>query len=133
MRYIDQHKHIKNRADFFRTLEAAIGATMDLLKVAPGDGAVTAILRQLEMIQTWTAEGREPTKEERWKPQIGRIASREFEGVDDPRIDSWVELCREVEGYFCHWLDDSTYQVVDEYELPYLAAQEDDTTHLRKG
>jgi hypothetical protein len=131
MRYIDQHKHIKNRADFFRALAAAIQASNDLLKMAPGDGIVTSILRQLETIRTWTENGRQPTKDERWKPQIGLTLSREFETESDPRIIDWAELSREVEGYFGAWLDDATYQTVDEDELPDFPEEEDDVTHLR--
>ena len=130
MLYIDQNKHIKDRADFFRTLTEAIQASNDLLKVAPGDGAITSILRQLEMIRTWTENGREPTKEERWKPQIGVILMREFETESARQILDWAERCKEVESYFCHWLDDKTYQTVDEDELPLFAEDEDDKTHL---
>jgi len=79
MLYIDQHKHIKNRADFFRTLAEAIQASNDLLARAPGDGSVTSILRQLETIRTWTDNGRDPTKEERWKTKTtSRIWSSEL-------------------------------------------------------
>jgi hypothetical protein len=130
MLYIDQQKHIKNRADFFRALAAAIQGANDLLKVAPGDGSVTSILRQLEMIRTWTENGRQPTKEERWKPKIGLQLSREFDGVSEPRISAWVELTGEVAAYFRHWLDDVTYQTVDEDDVPYFPEDENDVTHL---
>lgn len=131
MLYIDQHKHIKNRDDFFRVLAAAIQASNDLLKVAPGYGVVTSILRQLEAIRTWTEDGREPTKEERWGLQIGLILSREFETETAPQIRHWAELSQEVEGYFNAWLDDATYQAVDEDDLPDFPEEEDDVTHLR--
>jgi hypothetical protein len=117
--YVDQQKHIKNRADFFRTLAAAIHASKDLLKLAPGDGSVTSILRQLEMIQG------------RWKPKIGLQLSREFEDATDPKIIHWVELTAEVAAYFRHWFDDATYPTVDEDDVPYFPEDEDDVTHLR--
>jgi len=130
MLYIDQHKHIKSRADFFRALDNAIQLSKDLLKAASNDGAIASVLRQLEMIRTWTENGREPTKDERWKPQIGIILSREFETASDRQILDWAEVCKETEGYFCHWLDDEVYQTVDEDELPLFADEEDDVTHL---
>jgi hypothetical protein len=131
MRYIDQHKHIKSRADFFRILTVAIRASTDLLTVAPGDGRIMSVLRQLEMIRTWTDNGRDPTKEERWKTQIGVILMREFETEGDQRVIDWAELCKEVEGYFNLWVDDATYQTVDEDDLPDFPEDEDDVTHLR--
>jgi hypothetical protein len=131
MLFIDQQKHIKGRADFFATLAKAIQATNDLLKIAPGDASLTSILRQLETIRLWTENGREPTKDERWKPRIGLLLMREFDAESDPKIVRWAELSREVEGYFVHWLDDKTYQTVDEDELPDFPEEEDDDTHMR--
>lgn len=130
MLYIDQQKHIKSRSDFFRILAAAIQASNDLLKVAPGDGRIESILRQLEMIRAWTDNGREPTKDERWKPQIGLILMREFETEGDQGVTNWAELCGEVAAYFRHWLNDATYLTVDEDDVPYFPEDEDDDTHL---
>jgi hypothetical protein len=129
MLYIDQHKHIKNRADFFRALAHAIQASEALLKSTAADGSITTILQQLEMIRTWTENGRHPTREERWKPQIGLILTRDFESATDPRIMAWVELCQEVAGYLHHWLDDAAYQTVDEDDLPDFPEDEDDAPH----
>jgi hypothetical protein len=98
--YIDQQKHIKGRADFFRTLAAAIQSSNDLLRVAPDDGRIMSVIQQLEMIRTWTDNGREPAKEERWQPQIGRILAREFDTEGDRRVIDWAELCGEVAHTF---------------------------------
>lgn len=84
MLYIDQHKFIKSRSDFFRALSDAIQASKDLLTRAPNDAPVTSVLRQLETIRTWTEHGREPTQEERWKPRIGLVLIREFEAENRP-------------------------------------------------
>lgn len=131
MLYIDQHEHIKSRSDFFRVLAEAIRASDDLLKVAPGDGRMASVLRELDMIRAWTDNGRGPTKEQRWKLQIGLILTREFETEGDQRVMEWAQLCREVEGYFNLWLDDAIYQTVDEDDLPDFPEEEDDLTHLR--
>jgi hypothetical protein len=130
MRYIDQQRHIKGRADFFRTLAAAIQSSNELLKGAPDDGRITSVLQQLEMIRRWTDNGREPTKEERWQPQIGRILAREFDTEGDRRVMDWAELSGEVAAYFRHWLDDATYRAADEDDVPYFPEDEDDVTHL---
>jgi hypothetical protein len=129
MRLIDQHHHIKKRADFFAALDKAIAQGEDLLKVAPGYGPVESIVRQLEAIRAWTAAGREPTKEERWKPQIGLILTREF-ASPPPEISDWVDLSGDVASYFRHWFDDAIFQTVDEDDVPYFAEDEDDQTHL---
>jgi len=131
MLYIDQHKRIKSRSDFFQALSEAIQASKDLLGIAPNDGAVTSVLRQLETIHMWTDNGREPTQEERWKPRIGLVLLREFETESDSRVLDWGGLSREVEGYFRHWLDDATYRTVDEDDLPDFPEEEDELTHLR--
>lgn len=130
MLHIDEYRHIKSRADFFRALEKAIRESEDLLKVAPGYGPVESILRQLETIRSWTANGRQPTKEERWKPQIGLILSREFASPPTDQIAGWADLAGDVAMYFRHWLDDATFQTVDDGDVPSFPEDEDDETHL---
>jgi hypothetical protein len=130
MLHIDEYHHIRNRAGFFQALSKAIQESTDLLKVAPGYGPIESVLRQLETIQVWTASGRQPTKEERWKPQIGLILSREFSSPPTDQLAAWADLVGDVEMYFRHWLDDATFQTVDDEDVPTFAEDEDDETHL---
>lgn len=130
MLLIDQYKHIKSRADFFKALDAALRETEALLKQTP-DATIAAIEKQLRAIEGWTANGREPTKQERWSTNIGLRLSREFANVPDPKIEAWSELCNEVEGYFNAWLEDPVFQTVDDEELPDFEEEEDEDTHLR--
>jgi hypothetical protein len=129
MLLIDQYRHIKKRSDFFPALDKAIQGGLDLLKLAPGYGSVESIVRQLEMVRAWTANGRQPTKDERWKPQIGLILTREF-ASPPPEIADWVDLAGDVASYFRHWFEDATFQSVDEDDVPYFPEDEDDQTHL---
>jgi hypothetical protein len=57
------------------------------------------------------------------------IVPRIRDGVGSAII-AWVELTGEVAAYFRHWLDDATYQTVDEDNVPYFAEDEDDVTPL---
>ena len=132
MLLIDHFKHIKNRADFFVTLDDAIQRTQDLMKPGPHGPAEDSILRQLHVIQRWTANGRQPTKEERWKPNILVRLAREFEGVMDPVWEDWVQRVKEVAFYFQRWHEDSVFQSVHGDEIPFFPEDEDDLTHLSK-
>jgi hypothetical protein len=132
MLLIDQFKHIKNRADFFMALDDAIQRTQTLMNPGPNTAAETSILRQLQMIKQWTANGRQPTKEERWKPNILLRLTREYEGVSDPVWEDWVNRVGDVAYYFERWYEDSLFQTVRTDQVPHFPEDEDDVTHLRK-
>jgi len=59
------------------------------------------------------------------------VLLREFETETDRQVLDWGDSSKEVEGYFRHWLDDATYQTVDEDDLPDFPEEEDEQTHLR--
>jgi|SRR6187401_3075099 hypothetical protein len=132
MRLIDQFKHVKNRADFFVALDDAIQRTQVLMEPGPHGAAEGSILRQLQVIQQWTANGRQPKKEERWKPTILLRLAREFEGVMDPVWEDWVQRVGQVALYFQLWLEDSLFKTAETGQIPYFPEDEDDVTHLRK-
>ena len=115
--WIDYFQHIKARRDFFPALDQAIQRTHDLLKKAPGDPYLTSILRQLDAMKGWTANGRDPTRAERKSLTIGQILVREFEPAPTDEIEDWTKLVREVKGYFEEWLTDQRFQSIDEDDL----------------
>jgi len=98
----------------------------------PNTPAEGSILRQLQMIQQWTANGRQPTKEDRWKPTILLRLTREFEGVMDPVWADWVDRVGDVAYYFERWYEDSVFQTVRTDQIPHFPEKEDDVTRLRK-
>ena len=116
-RWVDEFKHIQSRADFFVALGESVRRTHELLRRAPGDPYVLSILRQLEAIERWTAHGRDPTREERKSLTIGQILVRELEPAQTDELEDWIQLVREVKGYFEEWLDDATFQRIDADEL----------------
>jgi hypothetical protein len=130
MRLIEQFHHFKTRAEFFPALDKAIQQSVDLLQAMPDYGQIESILSQLEMIRVWTANGRQPTKDERRKPQIDVILDREFASAPNDQLAAWADLAGDVAAYFTWWLEDATFQAVDEDDVPSFPEDEDDETHL---
>lgn len=110
---IDEFKYIKSRRDFFVALDEALKRTRALLALSPVDPNLASVLKQLEAIMNWTANGREPTKQERESLTVGRILVREFEPAQTDEIESWMKIVGEVVGYFDDWLDDVTFSTID--------------------
>ena len=118
MRLIDQYQHIKQRSDFYPAVDDAIARTLQLLEQAPEESTLNSTLTQLNHVKRLTAGGREPTPDERTSTRIGVQLLREFEPAQTDDIEDWMKVCREVEGYFRDWLDDATFQTIDEDDLP---------------
>ncbi len=103
----DEFKHITSRVDFFRALDEAVRETNDRLAHEPNHPHLEAILVQLDNIKRWTADGREPTEDERYSTTIGQVLFRELESGPTDEVHRYVEHTREVEGYFQEWPDDA--------------------------
>jgi len=56
---------INSRVDFDALLQKATLAGKTLLAGRPDDPAIAPIVRQLEAVAAWSADGRNPTKEQR--------------------------------------------------------------------
>ncbi len=101
-----------------RGVPVPIARTFALLEQAPNDPTLNSILTQLDYIKRLTAGGREPTLDERTSTRIGVRLLREFEPAQTDEIEDWANVCGEVEAYFRDWLDDATFQTIDEDDLP---------------
>ena len=117
MKLRDDFHHIKNRATFFDALDRAIRETQSLLERTPDDPYFASFLRQLRAIRDWTANGREPTRDERRSITIGRTLVRELSPAPTDEIERISKLLHEVHGYFRIWLDDETFQTIDDREV----------------
>ena len=75
---------INSRADFQRMLDEAREITRRMLKVSM-DPTIKVIDTQLDAMQRWTANDREPTADERKTISVGVIAARSLdaEWTDD--------------------------------------------------
>jgi hypothetical protein len=100
---------INARTEFFALLDVAIATTADMLVQSPGSPVAQSAAKQLAAIKLWTAEGRTPTEEERFRINIGIMAAREF---DDTRLDwssplgVWVQRLSAINNYTDGWPSD---------------------------
>jgi hypothetical protein len=99
---------INSRADFFDVLEKAKRAVATVRTRLPKDPTLASVERQLERVDQRTANGREPTQDERADIDMGFRMAREFEGTRDPEIYKLRQLVSSVNHYFEHWPDDRT-------------------------
>lgn len=120
MKLRDGFRHIRDRRTFFDALERAIVETRSMLAQMPDDPYFTSMLRQLEAIQTWTANGREPTRDERKRIPIGRTLVRELSPAPTDEIERWSNLLQEVHGHFRIWVDDKTFLNADDRDVEWL-------------
>jgi hypothetical protein len=95
---------INSRADFQAVLDQAIADGKALLAQRPGDETIDVIVRQLEAVKTWSANGRTPTKEERESIDMGVRASRELEGDDEAYV--WTRALYALDAYIEDWPSD---------------------------
>jgi hypothetical protein len=108
--------YVKSRADFFKVLDDALQETKRIAGPSATWPPIESILDQLDAMKRWTANGRDPTKDERRSISIGLIASRELQGVPDDLYD-YVQKLHELSGYFKEWLADDEVAAFDETDL----------------
>jgi len=72
---------INSRADYHRVLREASNITHRTLAKQPNYAAMQRIHKELDSMQKWTENGREPNKTERKSVDVGLIAAREFENA----------------------------------------------------
>jgi hypothetical protein len=108
-------KHLfPDRAGFLDALDRAIVDTRRLGGAPPGFPPLESILYQLEMIRLWTANGRQPTRDERRSITIGLIVVRELEPAATDELYDYTELIHEISFYFKLWWDDAEWAAMDD-------------------
>jgi hypothetical protein len=108
-----QFRYIQGRDDFLRLLRELLQQARELEQRTPGYLVYTSIRRQLEAIDQWTADGREPTREERRSIFMGRLAARELEALEDSVLDEFTRKIGELDFYVKHWKDDDAWRSLD--------------------
>jgi hypothetical protein len=108
-----QFRYIQGRDDFLRLLRELLQQARELEQRTPGYLVYTSIRRQLEAIDQWTADGREPTREERRSIFMGRLAARELEALEDSVLDEFTRKIGELDFYVKHWKDDEAWRSLD--------------------
>ena len=95
---------INSRADFFGVLDRAIAEGKAFQAKYAGDATIDTIVRQLESVKSWSANGRTPTEDERESIDIGVRAARELEG--DVETYQWSRLLYSLDAYIEDWPSD---------------------------
>ncbi len=121
---IVSHKHIRDRAGFFVALDRAIADSRRLGGAPPGLAPLESILYQLERMQLWTRNGRQPTKDERRSITMGQLVVRELEPAATDELEEYMKVLYELTFYFQLWWDDPEWTAMDDKD-PRLAFPDD--------
>ena len=74
--------------------------------VPPDEETLQVVLRQLEAIALWTANGRTPTQHERERLDMALRMFREYEMTDDVEIHALRDGVSVIHSYVEHWPND---------------------------
>lgn len=96
---------LTNRADFFEVLEKTLVEVSGIAANGPGFGPTKDIADQLAIMKAQTANGRNPTEDERDAITIGLIAVRELEPASSEAMGDLIARLHELNGYFREWPD----------------------------
>jgi len=99
---------INSRADFQKELDDVKLLCERAVQRLPGERLLGSVLRQLEALQTWTANGRTPTPDERKRIVMGIQMYREYEMTDDDELYGLRGRVGALNNYVNHWPDDKT-------------------------
>jgi hypothetical protein len=97
---------IDSRVGFERMLRDARAITRRMLEGQPNNPIIATIDRQLDALERWTANGREPSEAERKTINIGLIAVRELDNVPDPEVQALTGKLYSVQNYVDEWPTD---------------------------
>lgn len=81
-------------------LAEAIELARQLVERSNGFEVYAVILRQLEAMSSWTADGRVPTPEERDSIDVGLIAVRELDDDPDYQVGELADRLHELNAFF---------------------------------
>jgi hypothetical protein len=96
---------LTNRADFFEVLKRTRVEVERMVANDPAAGPLQSVAAQLAAMKSQTAQGRNPTEDERDAITIGLIAARELEPPTSEAMGDLIERLHELNGYFREWPD----------------------------
>lgn len=98
---------INSREDFFAELNRALELVDKVLGKAKSDPTIQSVKQQLLFMKKCSADGREPTIEERWSVDAALRLQREYEVIDDwDDLYDLKEIVEGLENYFNYWPSD---------------------------
>jgi hypothetical protein len=101
-----EYGEINSRDDFYRVLGEAQAFSSGLMRKAPQDDTYENIDTQLDAMWRWTANGRDPSEDERQGIDIALHAVRELQPTDDPAMEEYVQKLYALNNYFEDWPSD---------------------------
>jgi hypothetical protein len=99
---------INCRADFQKELDSVRMLCESVVRRLPNERLLESVQRQLEALQTWTANGRIPTPDERNQIIMGIQMHREYEMTEDKDIYQLKGRTGALNNYVKHWPNDTT-------------------------
>jgi hypothetical protein len=96
---------INSLADCHRVLSEALDITQRILAKRPNYAVMQRIHTELDAMKKWTEKGREPSKSERKRVDVGLIAAREFENAKG-ELAVLVDKLYCLNNYFEAWPTD---------------------------
>ncbi|MFO0647173.1 MAG: hypothetical protein U0326_13110 [Polyangiales bacterium] len=91
---------LKNRDDFFTALARARAGLMARAAADPQYALWPMMIRQLDAMAQWTANGRIPTTEERDRISVGTLVVRELEPIEEIELYKLGQDLHELQYYF---------------------------------
>src|SRR5262245_56825721 len=94
---------IRTREDFFRILESTTTEIDGFVAREPAYPVWGLLQRQLHAMREWTANGADPTPDQRGRISIGLLAARELEPAPDAAIEDLTTRLHLLNYYWRHW------------------------------
>lgn len=100
-----QNPYINSRADFAPVVRDALAMVQKQIKENPGFDVFDEIEIQLDSMLRWTADGREPTDDEKSRISIGLLAVRNLEPAQTDEIYAITDRLHSIQYVFRHWAE----------------------------
>jgi hypothetical protein len=91
---------LKNRGDFFTALARARQGLSARAAAEPKYALWAMMVRQLDAMAEWTADGRIPTDAERDRISVGTLVVRELEPIEEIELYKLGQDLHELQYYF---------------------------------
>ncbi|MFT3770237.1 MAG: hypothetical protein QM820_32815 [Minicystis sp.] len=95
--------YFESRRAFFEELARTTAEIEGLAAREPNYPVWGSILRQLRAMAEWTANGKDPTPQQRGAVSIGLICARELEPTQGPQLDALCPRLHLLNAYWREW------------------------------
>jgi hypothetical protein len=94
---------ITSRQEFRDRVDKAMAALGKQMQQTPRFDPYESVEMQLDALKRWTADGREPTDDERARINMGLIVIREFDPEPDEELYDLMQDLHQIQGYVDVW------------------------------